>query len=779
MPVSLNLAAALVAGRIVASEEAIPEPTSKAAAVLWALAVKEVEAAAPSAPPAVQDAAAVRMLSYLWSADPITPYRGYQSALRNSGAHASLAPYRARRAVVVEVERSGRGTGPAIDQTARDAAAAAQRTADQAETAAAASAGFLSTFASRVRALVESLVPSWAREPNPPSGGGGSLADGAVTTNKLADDAVTSRKIAAQAITSGLIADDAVESAKIPSDAILSRHIGADQITGSEVAGDTIEEANLTSDVRTKLNSRGGTGGDDAYGWATEGNTEVIPVAKVPRVLSIAAGADAAAIAAAVAGEKDGDLAFGYTASTVTAYRFSTSANAWQSVASWARTQAAPGRTDAELETFIESIVSAWAIQGSADGIPGAKTFDGLFRSEAQTGIAAANVTVLVDVGNAGDGDEVDETDAAGTSFNVTSSQANERGAFIRCRWALVRTRLDGDAPKDIELLLQTSAGVKIGSHNIKDEGTGTAQFPVGDAGAKRWAVRIVTNGRYAGSVAITETEYHSAQPLADPAIEHVVHPIVSDEAEERQAQDAAIRAEVKRVEGLAAIVNGLPAATATRKSSAIDWESGRQPYQQKAADAFQVPATGFVQFILGNLGATPIMRAEDCANRQMGGIYTFGTHSIGLTFDSSRRAILLARDGAQRSSLSGDIVTTTVGYVMLHWDVARADTSGPPDRSPELVQIGTADRTGSGNDNVTLSAAIVANAWYYVEVRGFGMFVRAAASGSSDWTLPEKLGSLVAGKRISYTVGSASAVFRSDKSSGTFSSLTLHGVTW
>lgn len=737
MAVTIKVADALVAARIVVDGTKIPAPILTAGTVLHASASAEITRHAPAAPDAVANAALVRMLAHLWELDAASNPRGYQSALRNSGAAGSLAPWRSKRAgIIAEVisETSETG-GPGVDQTARDAAAAAQQTADAAEQAAQAAGGiatanhnFLSTFVARVRAVVEAVVPAWARMPDPPSGGGGgALADGSVTTAKLADDAVTGRKIAADAVATGHLADNAVTAAKIPSNAVQSRHIAADAVTGAEIAGGAVDTAELADDgvvegklaaaVRQKLN---GSAGDDAYDWATQGNTDLIPVAKVPRIVSIVAGANAAAIAAAVAGEKDGDLGVGYTAETVTLYKFAAPpTNAWQAQASWAR----GGRTDAALEAFIERIVDAWAIAGNADGIPGAKTFDGLFRSEGQTAIPGANVTVTFDVGNADDGNETDETDAAATNFAISEQQANQPGAFVRCRYTLQRIKLSGAAPHDIELQLQTTAGVVLGKHNIKDEGSGTAQFPVGDAGQHRWAVRVVTDGRYEGDVVVSESTYHSGTPLADAAVEHVVHPIVSDEAEKRQSEDAALRSEIARVEQIKAIVNGLPAATSTVKKS-VAFQTGK-PYLQTEADAFQVPATGFVAFIVGNLGMTSVTPVAFCRNRQEI-IYAQGNHEIAIEFNATGKAQLSARQTRNNtlSNLAPDAYLTTNGFVMLHWAAARP--GGDPD---------AADPNKADKDLQNIDADLTDEEKKTVRTR-IGAAEAGASAGLPDWTL-------------------------------------------
>lgn len=423
--------------------------------------------------------------------------------------------------------------------------------------------------------------------------------------------------------------------------------------------------------------------GDDAASWAEAGNTSVIPKGKIPHYLTVYPSTNPATIQSNVGGEKNQDLVIGYSATEIAIFRFSQSANAFQLVVKWQRGE----RSDSALETFIENIVEPWAVKGNADGIPGSKTFDGLFKSEQETSIPAANTAFSFGVGTTNDGNETDETDAAATSFNITAQQANQPGGFLRVKYVLARTAAEGPLPRDIELLLQNpSTGATITKHNLKDEGSGTAQFAFGDAGRKRWAVRQVTTGRYVGRLTITEATFHSGTPLADDRIAHVVHPIVSDEAEKRQAEDKRLTAEIARVELVKAIVNGLPAATVTRKG-AIAYRADRK-WEQTEADAFQVPETGFVQFILGNIGATGIMRVEDCHNRKHI-VYALGNHEIALNFSATRKAVLTARQTRNNtlSNLAPDITPNlpSPGFVMLHWAPARADTGASTHTLAEL----------------------------------------------------------------------------------------------
>ena len=716
---------ALEARVITDTSETIPAGIASILTRHMVTATAMVDHRAPGAPEAIRDAAIIQIAAYMWDSPPAS--EGVAPSARNvfraSGALAMLAPYVSIRAEAIggDTETSTQPAGAGVDQTARDLANAARAVADAnaaklmppspAEAGNATATRIRGWTAALIRVVVESIVPAWARADTPPQGQG--VADDAVTTPKIADDAVTSRKIAAGAITTNLIADNAVTGGKIPSDTIVSRHIGANQVGTSEIAGRAVTEAELAAAVVAKLNTMAAAGlgiyrGSFDLAAASVDSTSVAAVS--------------AYLTNQVAGERDGDIVSAYTAATVWLYRYSTTGTpGWRQILSWSREGGGSARSDSDLEAFIERIVDAWAIQGSAEGIPGSKTFDGLFKSEEQTPIPAANVAIAFDVGTDADANEVDETDAAGTSFNITQSQANEPGAFLRCKYALTGITREGFAPYDLELILQNpSTGAVITKHNIKDSGGGSAQFAVGDAGNKRWAVRCVTRGRYAGTLTITGTEYHSAQPIADSPIEHIAEKAVNEEAEKRQEQDAVLRTEIARVEKIKAIVNGLPAATATRKGNIL-WRSDRD-YEQTEADAFQVPETGFVQFILGNIGATGIMRAEDCHNRKQI-VYAQGNHEIALNYNATRKAVLTVLNTRQnkRSSLAPDIIPNlpSPGFVMNTWAPARAggdggssETSGGGVSVHHAIQSRAITFTSSNNtdrDIVAVSDVVVA----------------------------------------------------------------------
>ena len=113
MAVKITLSDAIVAARIAADAASVPAPVTAAANVLYGAASAQIERYAPSAPSAVQDAALVRMLAYLWELPAADSARGYQSALRNSGAIGLLSAYRVKRAGIIDVPGTGFAPIPA------------------------------------------------------------------------------------------------------------------------------------------------------------------------------------------------------------------------------------------------------------------------------------------------------------------------------------------------------------------------------------------------------------------------------------------------------------------------------------------------------------------------------------------------------------------------------------------------------------------------------------------------------------------------------------------
>ena len=61
-----------------------------------------IEAAAPEAPDAIKDQAAVQAVGYIWEAPASAPARqNFANAMQNSGANALLAPWREHGAGVI------------------------------------------------------------------------------------------------------------------------------------------------------------------------------------------------------------------------------------------------------------------------------------------------------------------------------------------------------------------------------------------------------------------------------------------------------------------------------------------------------------------------------------------------------------------------------------------------------------------------------------------------------------------------------------------------------
>ena len=162
-------------------------------------------------------------------------------------------------------------TRAGVDQTARDAARNAQTVADRADNLSQSNQGFLRTFTDRVAAVIRMVVPSWARQTDPPSTQAGHittdrLADGSVTTPKLADLAVTlekmghdsvgGRQLRADSVAEGHLADGAVTDRKIPHDTIQAHHIDEDAVGASELAGQSVDDVNLVDDLRIKIDGK-------------------------------------------------------------------------------------------------------------------------------------------------------------------------------------------------------------------------------------------------------------------------------------------------------------------------------------------------------------------------------------------------------------------------------------------------------------------------------------------------------------------------------------------
>ena len=658
------------------AEVAEPAKTILTDLVSWAEA--EIAYRAPEAEGPEVDQATYALVGYLYDAPPSRRGEGYANAWRNSGAEVLLRRHIERRAVLLPsgegtADDGGGGGGAGID-------------------------------VDTINALIAAAVLNWAQHGNVDPIPAPKLVNAPGVAEAAAAEAAARMALgdAAQAQTDANTANRAAQSAL--TDARNAAGAAAGAAAAAAAAQTSVDNLEDKVDAHIADGSIHGGGGGGQPGPFTAVVNTIDPVA----------------IQRQLAGERDGDIVIGYTAAVVAIFRYSSTDTAFREVVRWQRAPATSAGLDAAaVEVLIARDVAAWAIEANADGIPGAKTFDGLFKAGTEAVIPAANVTITFAVGNADDGDEVDETDAAATSFAITDQQAANAGAFIRCRYTLERIDLKGAAPNDIELVLQElPSGKTIGTHNIKDEGSGAAQFPVGDAGQHRWAVRVVTEGAYTGDVRVAEATYLSAQPLADKPIEHIAEAAVSVEAEKRQAQDAAIRAEVKRVAALTAIVDGLPAPTATVKK-AVAFNASGNVWEQTDADAFQVPATGFVQFIVGNFGASGIVPVSYCANRQEI-MYGVGTDEIGLMFNAGRKAKLYARRGSALSPLASDAYNTTHGLVMLHWDTARGSGGGGGETpAAATASLKAARIAGAGNqanvaipDGVTVDTLVGASLW-------------------------------------------------------------------
>ena len=714
------------------------EETAEAArlkAYASAVVTQYLGAAFADVPAEIVNEAVVRLAAFLFDAGHEAP-----DALKRSGAGAVLFPYKVVRATstgeaVQAASTALTPSGQPVDVGNPVDNVTVDLTATPAEIVVTFRDGTIQRHdlpdvdeASEARnRQIDRRIASWARANSPT----GTISRARIGANKigqteLAEDSVGGREIQADAVAAGHIADDAIETAHIGSNQIIARHIPANTITEALLAAEVVSQLGGGTSAAPYNPSRGYRPGEivlvgvtNAY-IAVRSSTGQTPATSPldwqeitpqpdPQAYGpfrgVVASRNPATIETDVPGERDGDIVVGYDRNTVGVFRFATNGNRWTEQVAWPRA----GKTDAELEAFIERIVSAWSIAGSADGIPGAKTFDGLFRSESQTPIPAANTRIAFDVGDSSTANAVDETDAEDTSFNITSEQAAEADAFIRVRYQVGGAQVNA-RPTDVELLLQVrDTGAVIGRHNLPlglDQTEGTATFPVGDAGAKRWAIRVVTKGNYKGEVRITEATYHSAQSLADPAIEHVVHPIVSREAEERQTEDARLQADIARVEGIKAIVNGLPAATATVKKT-VKFRTDR-PYQQTDDDAFQIPATGFVAFVLGNFGTTAIMPVELCRNRQEI-VYAAGRNEVGLAFSATGKAALYARTSTALYAAHADAYNTTQGFVMLHWAPARASghaTSELADLETRVEKLEAAGGASISRHNIAFPAS-------------------------------------------------------------------------
>lgn len=105
----------------------------------------------------------------------------------------------------------------------------------------------------------------------------GTIASGAVTTDKIATDAVTTAKIASKAVTTGTIADDAVTADKIASNAVGYDQIAVNSITTSMIRDSQVTTAKIAdSNVTTaKIANSAVTNAKLANSKVTIGNKSV------------------------------------------------------------------------------------------------------------------------------------------------------------------------------------------------------------------------------------------------------------------------------------------------------------------------------------------------------------------------------------------------------------------------------------------------------------------------------------------------------------------------
>jgi len=113
MAVTITQSRAAVAIRAATSTDEIPEPTDAALSVLFPAAVAIIEQYAADAPSAVQNAACVRLLGWLWDADPADAQLG--RGLQASGAASLLQLWREHRAGAIGADAPPDG-GPVTPQ---------------------------------------------------------------------------------------------------------------------------------------------------------------------------------------------------------------------------------------------------------------------------------------------------------------------------------------------------------------------------------------------------------------------------------------------------------------------------------------------------------------------------------------------------------------------------------------------------------------------------------------------------------------------------------------
>lgn len=477
--------------------------TAAAAAYIDALPTRNL-------PEAVRDEAFLRYCGYLLDAPEAAASSGYSLPFRNSGALSLIGPWVEQRAGVIGSADGGSAStpsgGPGVDQVARDAAAAAlsaargaQKVAEDnmrklmpptpTEAAAAKATSIRGWTAALIRTLVEAVVPAWARATNAPV-------------------------------------------------SPIAAHIGFNPI--AFIAGDE-DPFDLDVSIQAPANRFAPADRVELKIHGLVIDTQVFNPAKTEQVLTY--GIIGTILESLqnnrhlAAGEfLEADLVFSNFASEQVVY----TATRFIPVVSAA---AAGGLDRGAVEALIGNDVVSWALAGSSANIPGDRTFPQLFESAQQSDIGGGDTGISFDVGDAGNNDLVDETDAqSGNGWRATA-QAAPKGSFVRVRYALTVTGGGGAAPSDLELILREHTGGKIvGRHNIAGPGDGEAQFDISGVNAPLvWALRTVTRGRTVGVLDTDDTRYHSGEARADRPIRHVMAPTVSDLIQARQALDTRV----------------------------------------------------------------------------------------------------------------------------------------------------------------------------------------------------------------------------------------------
>ena len=211
MAITLTVAQLAAAARIGATPEETAEVTRLLGYATEAIS-NYLGASYSSAPEIVVNEAAIRVASYLYDQPQVSRGDGFANAMRNSGAARMLLPYRVHRAgSTVEAQVAAIGTGtvdnPVTDVTVNGdqlVVSFADGTTDShtlpagmggstpmpatpAEAAGGTSTAIRSWTAALIRAAVNAVVPTWAREgntdpipapklANAPSGGVGGLS---------------------------------------------------------------------------------------------------------------------------------------------------------------------------------------------------------------------------------------------------------------------------------------------------------------------------------------------------------------------------------------------------------------------------------------------------------------------------------------------------------------------------------------------------------------------------------------------------------------------------